>query len=137
MTPRETGLLLAYVAGACPQQKMNELTPEAWHDILGNLEYEECRRAARAVAARQPFIAACEIIQEVADEKCAEMPQSNACRNRDCNECRVSWCSHSCHPRAVAAIAGPSAPPRPSQQPLRGGAPRQLGAGDLPARGSA
>ena len=37
MEIEETGKLVAYVAGACPQQKMNALTPDAWHDILGHL----------------------------------------------------------------------------------------------------
>lgn len=115
MTPKETGLLLAYVTGACPQQAINELTPRAWHDILGHLDYEECRQAARAVAARQPFVAPSEIIREIADRRCAELPQSEACRGGDCNGCRRTWCSHSCHPKAVAAIAGPepASPPKP------------------------
>lgn len=126
MTPKETGMLLAYVTGACPQQAINELTPRAWHDILGHLEYEECRQAARSVAARQPFVSPSEIIREVADRRCAEMAQSEACRGGDCGGCRRSWCSHSCHPKAVAAIAGPPPAPRPIQQE-RGGEPVALG----------
>jgi hypothetical protein len=126
MTPRETGILLAYVTGACPQQKMNDLTPDAWHDILGHLGYEECRQAARAVAARQAFVAPSEIIREIADKRCAEMPHSNACRGGDCRGCQRSWCCCSCHPRAVAAIAGPpAAPARPAVE--RGGEPVALG----------
>jgi len=120
MNKRETGKLIAYVIGACPQQQINELNPDAWHDILGHLGYEECREAARAVAARQAFVAPSEIIAEIADRRCAEMPQSNACRGGDCGGCRRSWCSHSCHPKAVAAIAGPQ--PAAPQAVQRGGA---------------
>lgn len=136
MNKRETGLLVAYVAGACPQQKMNELTPDAWHDILGHLEHEECKNAARLVAARQPFVAPSEIIREIADARCSRMPQSACCRGGDCRGCQVSWCSHSCHPDAVDSIAGPPVTPMPwPSRELRGGQPRQIGMGDLPARG--
>jgi len=131
---QETGKILAYVAGACPQQQMNPLTPDAWHDILGHLEYGECRDAARVIAARQPWVAPSEIIREIADARCATMRQSSACRDGDCGSCRASWCAHTCHPGAVDAIAGPPPAPRPMPPQVRGGAPRQLGTGDLPRR---
>lgn len=127
MTPKETGMLLAYVTGACPQQAINELTPRAWHDLLGHLEYEECRQAARMVAARQPFVSPSEIIQEIADQRCAGMAQSAACRGGDCRGCRIGWCSHSCHPKAVAAIAGPPVLAPARQAVERGGEPVALG----------
>lgn len=129
MTLKETGMLLAYVAGACPQQKMNELTPDAWHDILGHLEYAECRAAARAVAARQPFVAPSEIIAQIAAVRSPEMPHSNACRGQDCRDCRVSWCMCVCHPRAVAAIAGPP-PAAPDRAALPAG-PKRYEPGQL------
>jgi hypothetical protein len=119
MNKRETGMLVAYVAGACPQQKMNELTPDAWHDILGHLEYGECREAARAVASRQPFVAPSEIIREIADKRSASQPHSNACRGGDCGDCRVSWCMCHCHPAAIAALTKPPTP-------ARSDGPRQL-----------
>lgn len=134
MNKQETGLLLAYVIGACPQQQVNKLTPDAWHDILGHLEHEECRNAARAVAARQPWVAPSEIIREIADARCAQMPQSNACRDGDCGNCRTSWCAHTCHPGAVAELAGPLPERWPGRSAVRGGEPRQIGMGDLPAR---
>jgi hypothetical protein len=126
MNKRETGLLLAYVIGACPQQQVNDLTPDAWHDILGHLEYAECREAARAVAARQPFVAPAEIIREIADRRCAEKPQSAACRGGDCRGCQVSWCCHTCHPRAVDYLAGPQQPHKPALPPREASAPVQL-----------
>lgn len=127
MTPRETGMLVAYVAGACPQQKMNDLTPDAWHDILGHLEFAECRQAARCVASRQPFVAPSEIIGEIAAKRSAEQPHSNACRGQDHRDCRVSWCMCICHPQAVRTL---TTPPQPGQPALPAG-PRRFDPGSL------
>lgn len=134
MTRDEMVNLTQYISVLCPAQKLEKLTPLAWHDVLGHLEFSECRQAAAQIAARQPFIAPSEIIREIADSRCAMMRQSNACRDGDCEACRVSWCAHSCHPGAVDAIAGPPPTPRPTRPQLRGGQPRQLGTGDLPGR---
>ena len=37
MTPQETLLLTRYVKACCPQQAMDDFTPDAWHDLLGDL----------------------------------------------------------------------------------------------------
>jgi len=111
---KETGMLLAYVAGACPSQKMNDLTGDAWHDILGHLDYAECRAAVRVVGARQPFISPSEIIAEIAAKRSPEQPHSQACRGQDHRNCLMSWCMCVCHPGAVQKLAGPdSTPPAP------------------------
>jgi hypothetical protein len=65
MTPKETVLLAAYVRACCPQQAMGEYTPDAWHDLLGDLPLDDCRAAAAAVARRQPFVSPSEIRAEV------------------------------------------------------------------------
>ena len=65
MTPQETVLLTAYVKACCPQQAIGEYTPDAWHDLLGDLLFADCREAARNVGMRQPFIAPAEIRAEV------------------------------------------------------------------------
>lgn len=65
MTPREAVMLVRYVEACCPQQKFDEYTPDAWHDLLGDLRLEDCRAAARAVAQRQPFVSPSEIRAEV------------------------------------------------------------------------
>jgi hypothetical protein len=65
MTPREAVLLTRYVKACCPQQSIDEYTPDAWHDLLGDLSLDECRQAAAAVAKRQPFVAPAEIRAEV------------------------------------------------------------------------
>jgi hypothetical protein len=65
MTPQETLTLTRYVKAACPQQAMDRYTPDAWHDLLGDLLFADCREAARNVGKRQPFIAPSEIRAEV------------------------------------------------------------------------
>lgn len=65
MTPVEAVLLTRYVEACCPQQRFDEYTPDVWHDLLGDLELEECKQAAATVARRQPFVAPAEIRTEV------------------------------------------------------------------------
>ena len=45
MTPAETVLLVAYVKACCPQQAIGEYTPDAWHDLLGDLDLADCKEA--------------------------------------------------------------------------------------------
>jgi hypothetical protein len=65
MTPTETVLLVRYVRACCPHQAMDEYTPDAWHDLLGDLPLADCKLAVQVVAKRQPFIAPAEIRAEV------------------------------------------------------------------------
>jgi hypothetical protein len=44
---------------------MDEYTPDAWCDLLGDLDLADCRTAVRNVAGRQPFVAPAEIRAEV------------------------------------------------------------------------
>lgn len=62
MTPDETVMLARYVRALCPQQKFDEYTPDAWHDVLGDYALLECRSAAAEMAGRQPFVSPAEII---------------------------------------------------------------------------
>jgi hypothetical protein len=65
VTPSETVVLTRYVKACCPQQAIDEYTPDAWHDLLGDLSAADCRQAVAAVARRQPFVAPAEIRAEV------------------------------------------------------------------------
>ncbi|RYJ29381.1 hypothetical protein CU044_2122 [Streptomyces sp. L-9-10] len=65
MTPDETVVLARYVRALCPQQKFDEYTPDAWHDVLGNYPLTEARTAAATVARQQPFVSPSEIITEI------------------------------------------------------------------------
>ncbi|GGQ83493.1 zinc finger domain-containing protein [Streptomyces flaveolus] len=65
MTPDETVILARYVRALCPQQKFDEYTPDAWHDILCDYQLADARQAAAQVARRQPFVAPAEIADEI------------------------------------------------------------------------
>ena len=74
MTHKETVILARFVKAACPQQAIDKYTPDAWHDLLGDLDLADCRTAATAVAKRQPFVAPAEIraeVQRVRDDRIA------------------------------------------------------------------
>lgn len=129
MTRDEMVDLTEYIGLLCPQQKIAKLTPLAWHDILGHLDFTECRSACAVIAARQPFIAPSEIIAEIAAQRSPEMPHSNACRGNDCRDCRVTWCMCVCHPRAVAKLAGPQS--AVADRPAIEGGPRRYEPGQL------
>jgi hypothetical protein len=65
MNNQEATMLCRYVAAACPQQKFDELTPDAWADLLGDLRFVDCKDAAKAITQRQAFCAPSEIRAEV------------------------------------------------------------------------
>lgn len=65
MTPIETVALCRYVKACCPQQAIDEYTPDAWFDLIGGLDFEDAKTAVRRVAGRQPFAAPAEIAAEV------------------------------------------------------------------------
>jgi hypothetical protein len=65
MTPTETVKLAAYVHACCPHQALDEFTADVWHDLLGDLDLNECRQAVITIARKQPFVAASDIRAEV------------------------------------------------------------------------
>ncbi len=65
MNPNETVMLARYVKALCPQQKFDEYTPDAWHDVLADYALVDARAAAAAVARKQPFVSPAEIITEI------------------------------------------------------------------------
>lgn len=72
MTPDETVVLARYVRALCPQQKFDEYTPDAWHDVLGDWPLVTARTAAAAVAKKQPFVSPAEIIAEIRKQRDAK-----------------------------------------------------------------
>jgi hypothetical protein len=134
VTREECVNLTRYVGEICPQQKIGNLTGLAWHDVIGHLDFAEAKKAAAAISARQPFVAPSEIIAEVAAARSVYRPHSNACRAKDHGDCRVTWCSCTCHPDAVAALTSQEAPRPALSKAQRDSGPRQLGMGDLPVR---
>lgn len=65
MNREQAAILCRYVKACCPQQAVDEYTPDAWHDLIGDLRFEDCREAVKAIAGRQPFVAPAEIRTEV------------------------------------------------------------------------
>lgn len=65
MNAQEATLLCRYVRACCPQQAIDEYTPAAWADLLGDIHLEDAKVAVRNVVAKQTFIAVAEIRAEV------------------------------------------------------------------------
>jgi hypothetical protein len=65
MNHSEAVLLCRYVRAACPQQKLDEYTPDVWADLLASVRFEDARLAVTRLASNQPFVAPSEIRAEV------------------------------------------------------------------------
>jgi hypothetical protein len=65
MNHTEAVMLCRYVKAACPQQAFDDMTPDAWADLLADLRLVDCREAAKTICQRQPFCAPAEIRAEV------------------------------------------------------------------------
>lgn len=65
MTPEETVMLTKYVRACCPQQRLDEYTPDAWHELLGDLTLDDARTAVVEIVKRQPFVSPAEIRTQV------------------------------------------------------------------------
>jgi len=65
MSPAEAVMLCRFAKACCPQQQFDEYTPDAWHELLGDYPFDDCKAAVTAVAKRQPFVAPAEIRAEV------------------------------------------------------------------------
>ncbi len=65
MRPTETVLLCRLVRAACPQQAMDDATPDIWHRLLDGIRFVDAEAALIAIARRQPFASPAEIIAEV------------------------------------------------------------------------
>lgn len=66
MNNQEAVGLTRVVKAACPQQAIDKYTPDAWFDLLEDLDFADCRAAVVSLGKRQPFIAPSEIRAEVA-----------------------------------------------------------------------
>lgn len=77
-------MLVRYVAALCPQQKMDEYTPDAWFDVFQELpfdiDYGKCKAIVRYLARTQAFIGPRDIIEELRREQRAEVEAEQAIR---------------------------------------------------------
>jgi hypothetical protein len=62
---REAMALCRFVKAACPQQAIDEFTPDVWHPLLEDLLFDDAKQALLNVAKAQPFVAPSEIRAEV------------------------------------------------------------------------
>lgn len=65
MNAAEAIMLVRFIKAACPQQAIDELTPDAWLMLLEPYRFEDCKQAAVDLARAQPFVAPAEIIARV------------------------------------------------------------------------
>lgn len=61
MNTTQSLALTRFVKAACPQQKFDEYTPDAWHELLADLDFDDARAAATELAKAQPFVSPAEI----------------------------------------------------------------------------
>src|SRR5581483_7751777 len=100
MTPTEAVKITRLIAATCPQQHMDRFTPDAWRELLADLEFDDCWTAVCAVGKTRPFIAPADIRSWLHARDSQAKPHSSACRGRNCRDCVWSWCSCTCHRRA-------------------------------------
>ena len=61
MSAAEAVMLCRFAKACCPQQAIDEYTPDAWHELLSDLRFEDCKAAVIDVARDQPFVSPAEI----------------------------------------------------------------------------
>lgn len=65
MTPLEATMLCRFTKAVCPQQAIDDFTPDAWHPLLADIRFEDAKAAVIAAAQVRPFVAPAEIRSEV------------------------------------------------------------------------
>ena len=65
MSAPEAVVLCRFAKACCPQQQFDQYTPDAWHELLGDLLFDDCKAALTEVAKRQPFVSPSEIREQV------------------------------------------------------------------------
>lgn len=53
------------IRALCPQQRIDEYTADAWHEVIGHLDFETARDAVIAVKHGQAFVDPSDIIRHV------------------------------------------------------------------------
>lgn len=55
-------MLCRYVRACCPQQAIDQYTPDAWADHLEHIPYEDAKAAVKEITAKQPFVTIAEVL---------------------------------------------------------------------------
>lgn len=88
MDKSQAGMLLAYVR-SIQGGEVTRLDIEAWHDVLGHLDYDEARLAAKAHASDSPeHMKPAHIIQRVKQGRRAIEGGTMSPRREDCGRHR-------------------------------------------------
>lgn len=120
MNSREAVMLVRYVRALCPNQKIDEFTPDAWGDVLADYDLDDCRAACVTLASRQPFIAPAEIITEVRKARRARL--ENFIYEPPALETTDEFLDN--YRRQIAAVAS-GAVPAPTTAPALTGGPHK------------
>lgn len=65
MNETQMAILVRDVKALCPAQKFDEYTPDAWLEVIGDLDYDDAHAAIVALGRQQPFIGPSDIATEV------------------------------------------------------------------------
>lgn len=65
MTPLEAAALCRFTKAVCPQQAIDEYTPDAWHLLLEDLRFEDAKAGVVAAGRLKPFVSPAEIREQV------------------------------------------------------------------------
>lgn len=65
MNLSETVALLRFVAAACPAQKLDEYTPDAWAEVLADIAPADAKTAVINLVREKPFIACSDVVTGV------------------------------------------------------------------------
>jgi hypothetical protein len=109
---RETLNLVNLVAHLCPAMRVEDGTDQAWHMVIGHLEAEDCVAACRLIAARKPFIAASDIVEEVKAIRSRRLDAANHVFEPRIDEDALQANTRLALERRRAASLGASAPGR-------------------------
>lgn len=77
MNVQECLTLTRAVAAICPAQKFDEWTPDAWRELLADLDFADARAAVFNLGRVQPFIPPCDIrseVERIRRERCRDNP---------------------------------------------------------------
>ncbi len=67
MSAQEAVMLCRLAKAACPQQQFDQYTPDMWHELLGDLRFQDARDALVMVCKKQPFVSPAEIRDMVSE----------------------------------------------------------------------
>ena len=101
MNRPEAVKLCRYVAALSPAQQLDEHTPDAWLDVLADIDYPLAKRAATEVAKRQPFVDPAAIRATITAMRVALKPDirrahetAHGAYPADPNTDYPAWCRH-------------------------------------------